>query len=289
MLKNAIYLPIMILFSPAKINIGLRILERRADGFHNLQSVMYPLALFDLLEIRMTGQSGLGLRFSQTGLPVEGGNGENLCEKAFELMARVTPLPSVYIHLHKQIPVGAGLGGGSSNASYTLKGLNRLAQRELSYEQLHEMASLLGSDCPFFLHQQPMMMEGRGEKLTPSPVNLKGYYVAVLFPGIHISTAEAYAGVHPYSSETDLGQLTARPTDQWRDLVVNDFEKTIFRRHPFLEELKTGLYSAGAVYASLSGSGSSLYGIFSEVPDLPDSMSQHVIWKGKAELPAAVN
>lgn len=279
----------MILFSPAKINIGLRIFERRADGYHNLQSVMYPLGLFDLLEIRMDDPRSHGLRFSQTGIPVEAGSGKNLCEKAFELMTHETTLPPVQIHLHKQIPVGAGLGGGSSNASYTLKGLNRITNKELSSERLHRLASRLGSDCPFFLHRQPMLMEGRGEKLNPSTVNLKGYYMVLLFPGIHISTAEAYAVVSPSSSGTDLGQLAAIPVERWRGSVVNDFEKEIFRRYPLLEELKTGLYSAGAIYASMSGSGSSLYGIFREIPELPAGLEKHLIWKGKADLPTAVS
>jgi 4-diphosphocytidyl-2-C-methyl-D-erythritol kinase len=279
----------MILFSPAKINIGLRIIERREDGYHNLQSVMVPVGLFDLLEIRTDDAHSHGLHFRQTGIPVEAGSGKNLCERAFELMAHEITLPPVQIHLHKQIPVGAGLGGGSSNASYTLKGLSRITNNGISPERLHQLASRLGSDCPFFLHHQPMLMEGRGEILSPSSVNLEGHHLVLLFPGIPISTAEAYAAVRPSSSGFDLGQLPARPPDQWRGLVVNDFEKEIFRLYPLLEDLKTGLYNAGANYASMSGSGSSVYGIFHHVPRLPAGLEKYVIWKGKADLPSAVS
>ncbi len=278
----------MVLFSPAKINIGLHILERRPDRFHGIQSVMYPVGLCDILEINSSGTSGSGLKFTRTGIPVEGGPGENLCEKAYALMAAESTLPPVHIHLHKQIPVGAGLGGGSSNASVTLKGLNHLSGRRLSMDTLHGMALQLGSDCPFFLHGQPMMMEGRGELLTPSTVNLGGFYLAILFPGIHISTAEAYAGATPAAPREDLRQLTGAAVDQWNGPVVNDFEKAIFARYPDLGSLKRGLYRAGAVYASMSGSGSSIYGIFREPPALPGKLDRLAVWKGKADLtPAA--
>jgi 4-diphosphocytidyl-2-C-methyl-D-erythritol kinase len=278
----------MILFSPAKINIGLHILERRPDGFHNIQSVMYPVGLCDILEIHRSGASGTGLKFTRTGIPVEEGPGENLCEKAYALMVAETTLPPVHIHLHKQIPVGAGLGGGSSNASATLKGLYQLSGRRFSLDRLHGMALRLGSDCPFFLHREPMMMEGRGEQLTPSKVNLGGFYLAILFPGIHISTAEAYAGATPAAPRAHLSRLVDGPVDQWNGLVVNDFEKAIFARYPDLGYLKSALCQAGAIYASMSGSGSSVYGIFREPPVLPGKLDRLAVWKGKADLtPAA--
>lgn len=273
----------MVRFSPAKINLGLHIIEKRSDGFHNLQSVMYPIGLSDILEIRPLDSGKPAIHFSQSGIRVREKQGNNLCEKAYKLLSGHVSLPPVEVHLHKQIPVGAGLGGGSSNASTMLENLNLLTDRPLSADNLHELASMLGSDCPFFLHRDAMMMEGRGEILSPVPVNLNGMYLVVLFPALHIPTAEAYAGITPGVRETHLQQLVARPIDQWRDLVVNDFERSIFEKYPDLQTLKDGLYSGGAVYASLSGSGSSLYGIFNEKPVLQGEISRTIVWEGPAK------
>jgi len=280
MLKNDLSLGAMILFSPAKINIGLRIIGKRKDGFHDLQSLMYPVGLKDIIEIRKAAPEGSALKFSQSGIKVEEDSGKNLCERAHELFTMKRKIPPVKIHLHKQIPIGAGLGGGSSNASTILKGLNTFTQNPLSAERLHEMAASLGSDCPFFLHHQAMMMEGRGEVLSPSPVSLEGYWLVLLFPEIHISTAEAYSGVIPFLPDTHLAQLIEAPPGKWRGKVVNDFEKGIFIKHPKLASIKEELYESGAIYASLSGSGSSLFGIFDQAVELPGSLSRHVIWKG---------
>ena len=272
----------MIRISPAKINVGLHITRRRSDGFHNLQSVLVPIGLCDILEIRPSKKGLPGLQFSQSGIPAAAGSGSNLCEKAYQVMAREVSLPPVRIHLHKQIPVGAGLGGGSSNASNTLVGLNQFSKQPVSQAKLHELASVLGSDCPFFLHSDAMMMEGRGEILSPVSLHLDGLCLVVLFPELPISTAEAYAGVSPSASRVHLDQLVSHPMDRWRDLVVNDFEKGIFIKFPELELLKRGLYKSGAIYASLSGSGSSLYGFFPGLPELPSDLERYVIWKGKA-------
>jgi 4-diphosphocytidyl-2-C-methyl-D-erythritol kinase len=272
----------MILFSQAKVNIGLHITELRPDGFRNLQSVMAPIGLCDILEIQPSASGKSALKFSLSGIPVEQGSGMNLVEKAHQIMASEVHLPPVDIHLHKQIPVGAGLGGGSSNATFTLLGLNRLLDKPLSLQKLHQMALSLGSDCPFFLHNQFMMMEGRGEILSPCPVNLDGLYLVLLFPGIHISTAEAYAGVAPAIPPVHLKELITSPVTKWKDLVVNDFEKGIFLKYPEISSLKNNLYEAGAIYASLSGSGSSLFGIFTEQPDIPDFLNKFVIWNGDA-------
>lgn len=271
----------MILLSPAKINIGLRIIQRRSDGFHDLQSVMYPVGLCDIIEVRVAEPGAKALIFSMSGIPVREGSGKNLCEKAHEIFTEVRKIPPVEIHLHKQIPVGAGLGGGSSNATQILKGLNRLAANPLTSETLHDMAARLGSDCPFFLHDHAMMMEGRGEILTPSSVTLEGLWLVLLFPEIHISTAEAYSGVTPVMDGLHLDQLVAAPIHQWRGKVVNDFESGIFEKYPELASLRESLYKAGAIYASLSGSGSSLYGIFTARPRLAASISRYVIWEGR--------
>jgi len=272
----------MILNSPAKINIGLQIIRRRPDGFHDLQSVMYPVGLKDIIEIREAEKGAAKLTFSQSGIPVVEESGKNLCEKAHEIFTGEREIPPVEIHLHKQIPVGAGLGGGSSNATICLKGLNQLTENPLPPETLHEMAASLGSDCPFFLHEHAMMMEGRGEVLSPSPVNLKDLYLVLLFPKIHISTPEAYSGVKPLLPEQHMEQLVDVPVSEWKGRVVNDFETGIFKKYPEIASLKQDLYKTGALYASLSGSGSSLYGIFPQKPGLPESVAPYVIWQGEA-------
>jgi len=272
----------MILFSPAKINIGLLVTRRREDGYHNLQSVMHPVALYDLIEIKEIDSPVGGITFTHSGIPAGCDRNNNLCIRAYKMLAGETALPPVGLHLHKQIPPGAGLGGGSSNASTTLKWLNRLAQQPLSGERLRELAGALGSDCPFFLGEGSMMMEGRGEILRPVRLNLDHLSLVLLYPGIHISTAEAYEGVHPILPGKHLGSLIREPIDKWKELIVNDFEGPIFKSHPELNEIKQGLYEAGAIYASLSGSGSSIYGLFRELPSLPESLDCMVIWKGNA-------
>ncbi len=272
----------MILFSPAKINIGLQIIERRKDGFHNLQSIMFAVGLCDILEVRRLSKEDQEIQFRQSGIQIDSPTDMNLCVKAWELFTLEVPLPAIEIHLHKQIPVGAGLGGGSSNASTTLIGLNTLAGNPLSKEKLQELAVTLGSDCPFFLRENPMLMEGRGEKLSPISIRLDQLYLVLIFPEIQISTAEAYAGVKPATPAHHLRELIKEPLNIWNEVIINDFELSIFERHPELEQMKQALYQAGAVYASLSGSGSSLYGFFHTPPDLPGEIEKYVIWKGKA-------
>ena len=280
MLKNAISLSCMIYYSPAKINLGLQILERRNDGFHNLRSVMYPIPLCDIIEISQFPDQDIPIRFSQSGIRIEDHPDHNLCVKAWRLMSSELLLPPVAIHLHKQIPVGAGLGGGSSNASIVMTGLNTLVPSPVSPGRLSELAGQLGSDCPFFLQKLPMMMEGRGEGLSRVNVSLNTYYLVLLFPEIHISTAEAYAAVSPAMPDLHLRQLIEGPLDHWKNQVLNDFEKSAFKRYPLLETLKLTLYKAGALYASMSGSGSSLYGIFKTQPVLPEEIRKHLIWEG---------
>ena len=272
----------MIHFSPAKINLGLEILERRDDGFHMLRSVMYPIGLCDIIEIHQPAGDQVPVSFSQSGIRFEGDQEKNLCIQAWKLMASECTLPAVAIHLHKQIPVGAGLGGGSSNASTILKGLNLLAGSPVPHERLADLAARLGSDCPFFLHENAMMMEGRGELLSPSTIKLEGMWLVLLFPEIHISTPQAYAGVSPGQPELHLEVLLKSPIHQWKELVINDFEVGIFKIYPELAILKKQLYEAGALYASLSGSGSSLYGIFPGKPELPEDVFRYTIWEGKA-------
>ena len=270
----------MIYFSPAKINLGLEILEKRMDGFHNLRSVMYPIPLCDILEISQLPGQDAPVHFSQSGIIADTDIKNNLCIRAWKLMTSEGNLPPLAIHLHKQIPVGAGLGGGSSNASTVLTGINALSGFPVSPGRLKELAEQLGSDCPFFLQTEAMMMEGRGEILSPVKVSLKSFYLVLLFPGIPVSTAEAYSRVSPHMPEQDLRELTGMPVLRWRDRIINDFEESIFDQYPQLKDLKLALYSAGASYASMSGSGSSLYGIFATRPDLSGEILEHVIWEG---------
>ena len=276
----------MILFAPAKINIGLQIIGRREDGFHNLQSIMVPVGLCDILEIQRSSDRGKNFQINQSGIQIDSQNETNLCVRAWELYSNEVTLPPVELHLHKQIPVGAGLGGGSSNATATLKGLNMLTEDPLPKEKLHKMAAQLGSDCPFFLHSEPMMMEGRGDILSPVSLHMEKLHLVLLYPGIQVSTAEAYAGVKPFEPNVHLRELIRESMDQWKALVVNDFECSVFVKYPHMDQLKQDLYQAGAVYASLSGSGSSLYGLFAESPDLPAKLERYVIWKGLAINPA---
>jgi len=273
----------MIYFSPAKINIGLQILNKRKDGYHNIQSVMHPVGLCDILEINILPTADKSFLFSQSGIRFEGDQEDNLCLQAMELFRKETQIPPVQMHLHKQIPVGAGLGGGSSNASTTLLGLNALADNPLSLKQLGELAAILGSDCPFFLDPQSMLMEGRGEILTPLFLSMEEIYLVLLFPEIHVSTQDAYAGVIPAIPPLQLKELIKEPLNRWEELIENDFEKSVFMRYPQLVSLKRELYSSGAIYASLSGSGSSLYGLFKERPSLPDGLQKHIIWEGPTQ------
>ncbi len=276
----------MIYFSPAKINIGLQILNKRKDGYHNIQSVMHPVGLCDILEINILPTADKSFLFSQSGIRFEGDQEDNLCLQAMELFRKETQIPPVQMHLHKQIPVGAGLGGGSSNASTTLLGLNALADNPLSLKQLGELAAILGSDCPFFLDPQSMLMEGRGEILTPLFLSMEEIYLVLLFPEIHVSTQDAYAGVNPAIPPLQLKEIIKEPLSRWEELIENDFEKSVFNRYPKLGSLKQELYSSGATYASLSGSGSSIYGLFNVQPSLPDGLQKYVIWEGPTQTRA---
>ncbi len=279
----------MILFSPAKINVGLHILSRRGDGFHDLQSVMVPFDLCDILEINHSAAvSSLSqpFRMEMSGIPVEGAWEENLCHRAWLIFTEKVPLPPLRTHLHKQIPPGAGLGGGSSNGTTMLMGLNRLADYPLGMKELESMAASLGSDCPFFLCNRPMRAEGRGEILRELSSKPAPLHMVVLFPGIHISTAEAFSQVVPERRTVDLGEQILKPPGQWEDLVTNDFEPFLFRKYPLLQKLKEKLLRSGALYASVTGSGSAIYGLFSSPPALPEELEDFFLWKGTVFNPA---
>lgn len=271
----------MILYSPAKINIGLHILKKRDDSFHDLSSLMYPLPFCDMIEVQADFKSGGKLSFSNTGIIVPGPEDANLCSKAIHLFTnKLDRLMEVKLHLHKQIPFGAGLGGGSSNASTVLTALNRLAGNPLDTGQLVDLATQLGSDCPLFIYNKPMMASGRGDILEETSINLDGYFLVLLNPDIVIPTVEAYCKVKPNSKREALTETMRLPVTEWKKCISNDFENYVFLKYPGIEQLKNSLYDMGAIYASMSGSGSSVYGLYKKQPPLTDEMKKFVCWKG---------
>lgn len=252
----------MVVFPNAKINLGLRIVEKRNDGYHELETVFYPLPLYDALEV-IRQPEGEGLQFHSSGLNIAGDPNDNLCVKAYEMLKRDFPgLPAVIMYLQKAIPSGAGLGGGSADASFALKLLNQVGSLGLSSAQLLDYSLRLGSDCPFFIINKPAYATGRGELLETIPVDLSGYGFVVVNPGIHVPTGPAFSWLTPARPSESLKQLINLPVSEWRHRIINDFEQPVSDRYPVIREIVDQLYSAGAVYASMSGSGSTVYGLF---------------------------
>lgn len=249
----------MIRYPNPKLNIGLDILRRRTDGYHDIDTMMVPYdGMHDILEI-VPSES---LEMHLYGIPVEGDPMDNLCIKAFRMMRERFRIDPVAIHLWKGIPSGAGLGGGSADCAWTLRMLNDIFSLDLADSVLAEMAAALGSDCPFFIYNRPMLCRGRGEILTPFDLTLEEWRFEVEVPPVHISTREAYSGVTPRVPDVPLEVALRRPVAEWRGLVVNDFEESLFPLHPELEAARQRMYDRGAIFASLSGSGSSVFGIF---------------------------
>ena len=247
----------MIVYPNAKINIGLNVLEKRADGYHELSSVFYPVKdLCDILEILPSTE----FSSSSSGIKIPGEG--NICAKAFEMLKQDFDIDNVKIHLHKQIPIGAGLGGGSADGAFMLKAINILFDLKLSTSQLEKYALQLGADCPFFIENTPKYVQGIGENMSSVDLDLSAYELKFIFPEFHISTSEAYADITPKISETDLLDLISQPIENWKTKVKNDFEILAFKKHPQLGRMKSQLYTDGAIYASMSGSGSVLYGVF---------------------------
>jgi 4-diphosphocytidyl-2-C-methyl-D-erythritol kinase len=267
----------MITFPNAKINLGLRIHNRRSDGFHNIETLIYPIGLCDALEIVPADEFG----FCFTGLDIEGDQDNNICIKAYKLMHQRYGLAPVYIHLHKVIPTGAGLGGGSADAVFTLKLLMRVFKLEFCGSELDEMAKMLGSDCNFFVNNQPALCTGRGEVVNPVGFSLKGWHLLLVKPPFNISTASAYASVEPSGKalRTDNNFLLA--TDQWKDWMINDFEAGLIEKYPILSEIREKLFSLGATQVSLSGSGSAMFGLFKDKPESTDVFRDMFVWEEK--------
>lgn len=259
----------MITFPNAKINLGLDIVEKLPNGFHSLETIFYPIPLQDILEITPSEDSNAPeYTFKMFNANFEGSDEDNIVVKAYKNLAADYQLPKVNISLYKNIPTGAGMGGGSADAAFTLKMLNEMGELNLSNKQLEEYAARLGADCAFFIRNTPAYATGIGNILTETNCNLAGYYLVIVKPDIHISTKEAYSLVTPATPQTPLTEIAARPIEEWKDSMKNDFEKSIFTKHPSCEKIKSNLYDMGAVYASMSGSGSSFFGIFKEEQDI---------------------
>lgn len=266
----------MILFPNAKINLGLYITEKRADGFHNLSSCFYPVPWSDILEITPSES----FEFTTTGLPISGELETNLCYRAFVLLQEAYAIPPVHLHLHKVIPMGAGLGGGSSDAAFTLMGLRDMFLLPLKNEDLVPFAQKLGSDCAFFLFNQAQLGTEKGDVLVPLDFQLAGKFIVMVYPNFGISTREAYAGVKPKKARKNWEKQLLKPLETWKETISNDFENSLFPAYPQLMDLKSELYLMGAEYASMSGSGSTVFGLFSQAVNLPENWNIYKTWSG---------
>ena len=256
----------MIVFPSAKINIGINITGRRPDGYHNIETIFYPLPIYDALE----ALPGDELTFHSSGLEIPGRVEDNLCIKGYHLMRKDYDLPPVNIHLLKHIPIGAGLGGGSANAAFFSKLINEVFGLKLTTEQMLDYARQLGADCAFFIENKPVFAFEKGDRFEDIQLDLSGYHIALIMPPAHVSTAEAYRGVKPAPVNQSLKELIKLPVAEWKHHIKNDFEDSVFKNHPVIRGVKAALYEAGAIYASMSGSGASVFGIFNKKPDLSE-------------------
>lgn len=267
---------IMIAFPNAKINIGLNVTRRRADGYHDLETVFYPLKIYDALEVVPAPE----MSFTASGLDIPGSMADNLCIRGYHLLKKDFDLPLVAIHLHKHIPIGAGLGGGSADAAFFIKLLNQEFALGLDAGQMQDYASTLGADCAFFIANNPVFAFEKGDKFEPVNLDLSAYRMVLVMPLAHVSTAEAYRGVTPKQPEASLKELIGLPVPEWKHHIKNDFEESVFKNHAVIRGAKAALYEAGALYASMTGSGASIFGIFKQTPDLAHLEKENKIFYG---------
>jgi 4-diphosphocytidyl-2-C-methyl-D-erythritol kinase len=267
----------MVAFPPCKINLGLSVLSKREDGYHNLETCFYSLPWHDVLEV-IPAET---FSFTSTGNTIAGNPDENLCVKAYRLLKNEFDLDPVHIHLHKIIPSGAGLGGGSSDAAYTLRLLNDIFSLNLSRQALMDYAARLGSDCAFFVQDKPMVGKGRGEILKEISLSLNDKFFVVVKPDIHVSTADAFANIQPALTAQSVEEIVLTyPISKWREFLKNDFEETVFKKHSAIQLLKEELYSLGASYAAMSGTGSAVYGIFDQEVNVLHQFPGATTWAG---------
>ena len=259
----------MICFPNAKINLGLNIVSKRADGYHNLETVFYPIGLKDALEIvpsmvteHSRSKSDEKYRFFQSGIPIQGNATDNLVIKALNLISEEKDIPSIDIHLLKKIPFGAGLGGGSADAAFMLRLLNDTFQLEYTDERLMQLAAKIGADCPFFIKNRPAFATGIGDELEDIDVNLNDYSLVLVKPPVAVPTKEAYAMITPHQPDISLKEIVKLPVSEWKSAMKNDFEVSVFKKYPEIDGIKNRLYELGAIYAAMSGSGAAVFGIF---------------------------
>jgi 4-diphosphocytidyl-2-C-methyl-D-erythritol kinase len=276
----------MICFPNAKINLGLNIVEKRSDGFHNIETVFYPINWCDVLEVIenkefQKGNEKINLSFS--GIAIDGNSQYNLITKAYKLVDAAHNLPPVKVHLHKVISMGAGLGGGSSDAAFFIKLLNDKFSLNISTNEQMNFAKQLGSDCAFFIKNKPVYASGKGDVFSEVKIDLSQYCIVVVYPAVHSNTALAYKGVMPAKSQKNIKSIIVSEIENWKEGLMNDFEKNIFLQHPELQNIKNTFYVKGALYASMSGSGSAVFGIFKSDIDVKEFNfpNNYLIWKSK--------
>ena len=274
----------MVSLPNCKINLGLYITEKRTDGFHNIETCFLPVNLTDALEVIATETNKL--EFTTLGTPIVGDISKNLCVSAYQLLKEAFPdkVFPIHILLNKQIPMGAGLGGGSADGAFTLLMLNEYYNLELSQEQLIEFALMLGSDCPFFILNTPSIGKGRGEQLTALPIDLKGYSILLINPGIHISTKWAFEQITPSVRAKSISDILLQPIATWKNELVNDFEAPIAKEYPVIDAIIKDLYAKGAVYAAMTGSGSTVFGIFGQLEESMFSFPKNYVVKKVQEV-----
>ena len=270
----------MICFPNAKINLGLNITEKRADGFHNIETVFYPIGWNDALEVLENKTSSSEFNLHLSGIPISGNLEDNLLYKAYQLIKKEVSVPFVDVYLHKTIPMGAGLGGGSADAAFFINLVNEQFALQLSEEKRLSIARQLGSDCAFFLKNKPVFAYEKGDMFKEISLNLSNYYVAVIYPNVHSNTKEAYSLVKPAIPQKTILEILKQPISTWKEELHNGFETSIFSKHPVVEETKQTLYKQGALYACMSGSGSAVFGIFNQIPDL-NHLKSYPHWFGK--------
>ena len=275
----------MILFPNAKINVGLYITEKLKDGFHNIETVFLPIALCDILEIVENKKATQSVTFSVSGLAIPGKQENNLIVKAYELLKKDFNLPSVSVHLHKAIPMGAGMGGGSSDGAFMLKGLNEMFSLGINADKLKDYASCLGSDCPFFIYNIPAVGRKKGEDLYALSIDISGLYIVTVTPPVFINTAEAFGNITPLPPDIKIEDEISKPPAEWKYRIRNMFEDYVFALHPSVKNIKDTLYNKGALYASLSGSGSTVSGIFNQSPNLSGVFPEnYFIYRGPVPI-----
>lgn len=272
----------MITFPNAKINIGLNVVRKREDGFHDIETVFYPLDICDILEIEENTTLGRGeYTYNPKGIVVDCSVEDNIIIKAYKLISKDYNIPAIDIYFYKNIPFGGGLGGGSSDAAYMLKLLNDRFSIGLTIEQLESYSSQLGSDCAFFVKNKPVYAHGRGELFQEINFSLEGKYIVLVKPNIAVPTGKAYSGITPKASTFDLREIANLPIQEWKDVVVNDFELSVFKDFSAIKDIKESFYNHGAIYASMTGSGASVFGIFDKEIDLKESFGDCFYWSGK--------